>query len=315
MNLSRLFPSLVILAAAAMLSSCATMFHHGPAEIRISGPDSMKIMTFDSTLLGVSGHSISQVIIPPRGTDSVVLLYKGKRHTAYLEKQYNANLWLNILLYGWIGFGVDDLSQTWFDYRYMTAVRDSNDNLHVYAGSKEQTDPNDRIRFLLLGGEVVGWRNVMPATSSTFQLPGGSGYLDFEFGGGINLYNQMELFYRTRSSIESNYGYNWAPGVYQSDFSIGGTQGVAVRFIRNRFFLEGSYNWATVSGYSYDPIGYGTSNDYSKQIALAGVALGFHGDLTYFSLEYMTEMRPFIVEGTSYSTRRLTLSYGVNLRF
>src|ERR1051326_3179719 len=101
MNLSRLFPSFVILAAVAMLSSCAAIFHRGPAEIRISGPDSMKIMTFDSTLLGVAGRDMSQVIYPPRGADSLLLEYKGKRHTAYLERQPNPNVFLNLLLYGW----------------------------------------------------------------------------------------------------------------------------------------------------------------------------------------------------------------------
>jgi hypothetical protein len=312
MRLSRFL--LILVATGSLLSGCATMFHRGPAEVRIAGPDSMKIMTFDSTVLAVSGRNISQIVIPPRGSDSLLLEYRGKYRTAYLERQANPNVFLNLLIYSWPGFAVDDLSQTWFDYHYMTAIRDSNDNLHVFSGAKEQTGLYDRPRFFIMGGELFNWRSIQPATSS-LVMPGGDMNFDFEAGAGLDLYNQMQVFFRTRSSI-SDYSYNYSYyDTLGSSYSIGGVNGVAIRLLRNRFFLEGSYNWSTIT---LNPYYYYGSQFYSpttKDVTLIGAGIGFSGDITYIALEYLMEPRPFLMNGRAYSNRRLTLSYGVNWRF
>ncbi len=317
-------PKLILIAAASaslLFTGCTAIFH-GKPDLEIIGPPNIQVESASGGPINTYRDEGGLVIMPnPAITDSLRISYENYSTTVALAKNPNGLELLNFLSYG-IGFVVDDLSHSWFNYAPVYVTLDS--------GARGVTGISaSSVNWI---GEAPGERKVNAllvfGVGLSFQLTQNSGNpLPFSFGNisnplatiqgglGIDYDKKFELFYLIRS--ESGYALN-----NNNDESAEINAGdVCLRyFFQKNLFIQGSYGRAYASDYYsneiYDPaLGEYVPTSSNPAFNEIGGAIGWAGDISYISLQYFGGLTSFSTpDYTNIRYHTVYLNFGLNFR-
>src|SRR5579871_604592 len=127
---------LFLILVPLIVPGCASMFHSGPRDVEISAPRETSFESSEGKSLPIKPYGSVVNVTPPRGADSIVAIYRGKSYVVYLYKSMTGWLALNYFNDG-LGLGIDDLTQSWFNYDPVTIMPDSN-RLRIYSDGNLQ---------------------------------------------------------------------------------------------------------------------------------------------------------------------------------
>jgi hypothetical protein len=314
------FAFLIVACAAMLFTGCANMFHSKP-DLEIVGPPDIQVESVHGGPLnayrdegGLVVHSNSAL------TDSLRITYENYSTSVALAKNPDALEFLNLLSYG-IGFVVDDLSHSWFDYAPVYVMIDSGS--HGVTGISASSlnwlgeAPGDRkVHALLLMGFGLSFQQTESGVSF---LPGETGYPLGSIQGGLGVdYNkQFELFYLVRSEA----GYALDNNADES--AVINASDICLRyFFQKNLFVQGSFGRAYASDYSYNEVDFydpvlqehipTPSNPAFNEV---GAAIGWAGDLSYISLQYFGGLTSFSTpDYTNIRYHTVYLNFGLNFR-
>jgi hypothetical protein len=313
------FTLFATVCVSLLFTGCAAMFH-GKPDLEIIGPPDVQVESVNGGPVQAYRDEGGLIIHPnPALTDSLRITYQNYSTTVALAKNPNGLELLNFLSYG-IGFVVDDLSHSWFNYApvYVTLDSGARGVTGISASSVNWT------------GETPGERKVdalaIFGLGLSFQLTQtGSNPLPFSFGNistplisiqgglGIDYNKQFELFYLVRS--ESGY----ALDNNNDESSVINAGDFCLRyFFQKNLFLQGSFGRAYASDYDneeYNPVTGSYYTTSSPSFNEVGAAIGWAGDISYISLQYFGGLTSFNTpDYTNIRYHTVYLNFGLNLR-
>ncbi len=277
---------------AALSSGCALVLHGSDREVEIKGPPGVTAESITNDTLPSHSESAHLFVTPPRGADSIVIRLDHERKVAHLSKRATGLIGLNILVLPWIGFLIDDASQSWYDYDPLRVQMDSTHGMNLLI--LDQKPAAERPKLLLLGG--VGYSG--QTNPLTIYGPDEFPITAVEAGVGIDLFSKKaEIFYITRVA----------------------TQGVAARYFKQNLFLQFSAEWG-----KYDYLIYGAKDsatgtfpyqNESQSYTALGLGVGWVGDFSYVALEYLAGLKSFYAGSEGLVTISwIFIMWGLNLR-
>ncbi len=314
----------ILLAAACasmLLAGCAAMFH-GKPDLEIVGPPNLQVESVNGGPVQAYRDEGGLVVHPnPALTDSLRISYGNQSTVVALAKNPNALEILNIFSYG-VGFAVDDLSHSWFNYApvYITIDSSSRGVTGISASSVnwlgEKPGERDLHGLVQLG---MGFSFQLNENGG-IPLPIGLQRIDyplvtFQAGLGIDYRKALELFFLIRDdpsySITNNNGET-------TEISAGD---LCLRyFFQKNLFVQGSFGKAYAPTYydyeTYDPLtgGYIGSSS-TPSFNEVGVAIGWAGDISYISLQYFDGLTSFSTpDYTNIRYHTVYLNFGLNFR-
>lgn len=309
-----------LFAVSINLSGCATMFH-GKPELDVVGPPGMQAQSPSGGAM-MSYYDGSELILhpDPAHADSLRLTYEGHSTSVALAKNPSALEILNLFSYG-IGFPVDDLSHSWFNYAPVYVTIDSSaTGLNGISASSlnwlgEQAGSRSLHALIMLG--MGGAFQLSPRDG--IPLPFGVNRISypvftFQTGLGVDYAHAVELFFLFRD--DPSYAIS-SDNNYTSDVSAGD---LCFRyFLKNGWFAQGSFGKAYATNnysVSFDPLtGMYASSNSSPSFTEIGAALGWAGDISYISLQYFEGLSSFNTnEFSNIRYHTVFLNFGLNFR-
>jgi hypothetical protein len=294
------------------------MFHRNP-KLEVYGPKGVQVEDMDGNILPWFEDEVEAGVHLRRNTDSVRIFYGDKSAVVGLSKKAWSAEPLNIFTYG-IGFVLDDLTKTWYNYSPVLVTIDSSrtDGLRGIKATTSTAlgeEPGSRRpELLLLGGPSLSFEANGPSPLGTegdlFPVTA------FQGGFGINFYRMFEVFYMSRMEFSyplSSERYTGSSAITASD--------LCVRYFPVKsYFVQAAYGKASIGedyyyGYYYDLFGRYRDTPTKTTIPEVGLGVGWAGDLSYISLQYFTGLSSFDL--TDYSKIRyhtIYLNIGLNLR-
>ncbi|HEY3876165.1 MAG TPA: hypothetical protein VGM92_11870 [Candidatus Kapabacteria bacterium] len=319
MRLTKL--AIVLSVVPFLLTSCATMFRGSRPDVEIVSSANVKVE-------GAGGpaqvyRDEGGIVVHPdvARTDSLRISYGGQSTTVALAKNASGLEILNLLSFG-IGFTVDDLSHSWFNYSpvYVTVDSGPSGVTAIHASSTNwlgETPGKRDLHGLLLFGTgysfQTGSGNNIPFLFSDLVSP----LISIQAGIGIDYKKKLELLYLFRS--ESSYGIS-SDG--ETSAEIDGADLCLRWFFQKNLFIQGSYGrgYAT-SNYYYSEVfdpetgTYTNTNNPSVGFNEAGAAIGWAGDISYIALQYFTGLNSFNLNNyTNIQYHTVYLDFGLNFQ-
>jgi hypothetical protein len=319
MRYSRAFLLFAVLISG-LFGGCASMFR-GKQELEVIGSQNIQVESVHGSKL--PGYSTEDGVIvhpDPAKTDSVRIVYGSKSTTIQLAKNPSAWELLDLFTYG-VGFPVDDLSHSWFNYAPIYVVIDSGshgiDSISASTQDWLGDSPGDqRPRLLLIGGlgitfQFNGNGPSFPLGSGNFPYP----LIGAQAGIGGDLYKEFELFLLARS----DFSYPLASNGEGESTTINSTDLCLRYFFQKNLFIQGSIGRGYATDFGVDgeiePIDGVVPNSTSSSFNEVGAAVGWAGDISYISLQYFGGLSSFNVPDFSnvrYHT--IYLNFGLNFR-
>ncbi len=314
----------IALFASLCFTGCATMFH-GKPDLEIVGPPNIQVESVNGGPLQAYRDEGGMVIHPnPALTDSIRVTYENQSTVVALAKNPSGLELLDVLTYG-IGFTVDDLSHSWFNYApvYVTIDSGSRGVTGISASSVnwlgETPGSRDLHALILLGIGFSFQLSDIAGTPLPFSVDHISNPLiNFHGGLGLDYRKQFELFYLLRDEPSYNINTNGE----SNEITAGD---LCLRyFFQKNLFVQGSFGKAYASNYFYDTYetynpATGTyitnsSNTYPS-FNEVGAGIGWAGDISYISLLYFGGLSSFNTEGyANVRYHTIYLNFGLNFR-
>jgi hypothetical protein len=306
--------------------SCASIFHGAP-ELQIVGPKDVRVEGMAGKNIITKEGGIGIAAFPdPSTTDSVRIIYGSQSTVVGLTKTPTGWVALDILTLG-IGFPIDDASHRWFNYApiYVDVDSSARGVTGISATTRDWFGVNassPRPQLLVTAG--TGFSYLWGGSTESYSLPQfPSPFLTFQGGLGIDVNKKIEAFYLVRNDLDYPVG---DLGYYDGTASIK-TSDICVRyFMSKNLYLQGSYGWATVTGFSrdyyyYDYYPYSNQFGYrpgpftSPTFNEAGAAVGWSGDMSYIALQYFGGLKSFdLPDLANVRYHTVYLNFGFNVR-
>ncbi|MDP4198987.1 MAG: hypothetical protein Q8922_06550 [Bacteroidota bacterium] len=308
------------LLAAAMLSSCGTVFH-GKPRLEIVGPRDAYVEDMGGNKLPTYQNNDDShgVYVDRKRSDSVRIAYAGKETSVALVKQVDVAELFNTATLG-VGFVLDDLTNTWFDYAPIYVTIDSN-RVHGLQSVNARSDNwfgesrfERSLYFLLTGGTgvtfVTDGGSALQKGSTTFPA------LAFQAGLGLDYDFKLEAYILTRAE----WAYPISTEQHPETASLTTLDFCLRYFFAKHYYLQGAIGSASASQdavhYQYVPLdsqdGAGVRDAGFNE---AGVSLGWAGDVSFVSLQYFQGLTPFdLSHSANVRYHTLYLDFGLNLR-